>query len=292
LRNTTVSASYLISLGRKLPTFLDRNLNFPTATRTMPFVGGPLDGQSLTVPFFAGRPNAAFSQMTEIASMVSSEYHAMVLQVNRRFSAGLQLSANYTLSKATDYSQGSTTFTSNNTPSNVFDFSQEKGRSSFDRRHKFIANAVYTPRVKLNSKFATALLDNWGVAPVFQYYTGLPYDATVSGSIAGGAGGGINGSGGSNRIPLFSRNEFTASNVWNMDLRISRRFSIKEGMSVEILGEAFNLFNRTQVTGVNAAMYNINSGRLVFVPAFGTASEAGGTLYRERQIQLGARFRF
>jgi hypothetical protein len=299
-RNTTVSASYLISIGRNLPIFLDRNLAFPTTSRTYAITGGPFDGQTLTVPVFTNRLNSGFSFMTEIASQVTSEYHAMVLQFNRRFSQGLQFSANYTLSKATDYNQGSQTFTTNNVPFNVFDLSLEKGRSNFDRRHKFIANAVYAPRVKFNSKFATNLLDNWSIAPIFQYYTGLPYNATTTGNIVGGiGGGGLNGSaGGSNRIPLVERNSFIGPDVWNVDLRLSRRFNIKEGMSVEILGEAFNLFNRTQVTNIGTLMYQVGgtAAASTLTPAnnvsFGTITEAGGTLYRERQIQLGARFRF
>jgi Carboxypeptidase regulatory-like domain len=300
LRDTTFSASYLISLGRKLPTFLDRNLFPPTTTRTYAITGGPFDGQSLTVPAFTDRPNSSFAAMTEIASLVSSEYHAMVLQFNRRFSKGLQFNANYTLSKSTDYSQGSVTFTADNIPFNVFDLSQENGRSNFDRRHKFIASAVYTPRVKLNSKLANSLLDNWGIAPIVQYYTGIPYNVTITGNLPGGiSGGGINGSGGANRVPLRDRNDFTGPNVWNVDLRLSRRFNITEVMSVEILGEAFNLFNRTQVTGINTLVYQTGGSAtaptltpsLTAAP-FGSPNEAGGTLYRERQIQLGARIRF
>jgi Carboxypeptidase regulatory-like domain len=299
-RNTTVSASYLVSIGRRLPTFLDRNLNLPTTSRTYTITGGPFDGQTFTVPAFTSRSNTAFSFMTEIASIIPSEYHAMALQINRRFSEGLQFSANYTLSKATDYSQGSQTFTTNNVPFNVFDLSLEKARSTFDRRHKFIASAVYSPRVKLNSKVATSLLDNWSIAPIFQAYTGIPYTATTTGNLPGGiSGGGINGSAGASRLPLVDRNSFTGPNVWNVDMRLSRRFNIREGMSMELLGEAFNLFNRTQITGINSIMYRIGgsmtSPTLTVppdIPAFGTPNEAGGTLYRERQIQLGARLRF
>jgi Carboxypeptidase regulatory-like domain len=305
--NTTVSASYLFSLGRNLPTFLDRNLNVPTGTQTYSIVGGPFDGQTLAVPAFRGpRPNTSFGAMTEIASLVRSEYHAMVLQANRRFSRSLQLLASYTLSKASDDNQGSQTFTTSNVPFNVFDFSLEQGRSRFDRRHKFVASAVYAPRVKYSSRLATALLDAWSVAPVFQYYTGLPYDGGVSGTLpsfspaspaTNATAGGINGSGGASRFPLVERNEFTGPSVWNVDLRLSRKFFITEGMSVEFLGEAFNLFNRTQITGINSTFYTASgtatAAVLTFQPLnFGTIGEAGGTLYRERQVQLGARFRF
>jgi hypothetical protein len=36
-----------------------------------------------------------------------------------------------------------------------------------------------------------------------------------------------------------------------VDLRLSRRFTIKEDAKIEVLGEFFNIFNRTQVTGIN-----------------------------------------
>src|SRR5205814_1642668 len=95
-RNMTVSASYLLSLGRHLPIFLDRNLSPPTSSLTYKVVGGPYDAQSFTIPVFLGaRPNTNYTNMTEIASLVKSEYNAMVLQVNRRFTNGLQFLANY-----------------------------------------------------------------------------------------------------------------------------------------------------------------------------------------------------
>jgi hypothetical protein len=295
IKNTTVSASYLFSLGRKLPGFFDRNLNPPTASQLFTVSDGPFAGQTFTIPVFRGlRPNTGFGAVTEIVSEIGSEYNAMVLQANRRFSDGLQFLASYTLSKAVDDSQTSQTFTTANVPFNVFDPGAERGRSRFDRRHKFVISAVYAPRVKVDSKVVTALVDGWSIAPVFQYYTGFPYDGLVSGNLSSGTAGNLNGAASSsNRLPLLERNQFSAPSVKNVDLRLSRKFYIKEGFNVEVLGEAFNLFNRTQFTGVNTRMYNLNSNNtLTFDPLFGTLSEAGGTLYRERQVQLGLRLQF
>jgi len=294
-RNTAVSASYLLSLGRHLPTFLDRNLIAPTDNVAFTVVGGPYAGQTVTIPVFRGaRPNTGYGRMTEIASTVKSEYNAMVLQINRRFTGGLQFLANYTLSKATDYSQISQTFSTGNVPFNVFDPRAERGRSNFDRRNKFVVSAVYSPRVKVDNKALRAVADGWTIAPVFQFYTGLPYNGNVSGSVSGTTpGGSLNGAGSSsNRFPLVVRNAFTGPNVKNLDLRISRRFYITEKMNFEILGEAFNLFNRTQITGLNTTFYNLSGTTLTYNSAFGTVTEAGGTLYRERQVQIGARFQF
>ncbi|MFN0120009.1 MAG: hypothetical protein ACKV2V_05860, partial [Blastocatellia bacterium] len=299
MRNTQASISYLMSQGRRLPTFFDRNLNPPTGTFSYAVSGGPLNGQTVTVPAFRGaRPNAAFGLLSEIASTVKSEYNAMVLQLNRRFSGGLQFMTNYTLSKAIDTNQRSATFTENNVPFNVFDPNAEIGRSNFDVRHKFVASLVYQPRITLGNKAATALVDGWSVAPIFQYYTGRPYDGNVTGNLPNVTGlpnstqGGINGSLGANRIPGLDRNAFTGPNIWNVDLRLSRRFHFREKMNVEFLGEAFNILNRTHFTQVNTTMYNLSGTTLNYNTNFGQITEAGGTLYRERQIQLGLRLQF
>jgi hypothetical protein len=133
LRNLTVSASYLASLGRKLPTFYDRNLSPPTTSQTFPLVGGPLDGKSLVVQQFpTARPLTTYAQLTEIASKVKSQYNALVLQANHRMAHGVMFMANYTLSKAIDTLQTSSTFTSNNIPFDVFNPEADEGRSNFD----------------------------------------------------------------------------------------------------------------------------------------------------------------
>lgn len=291
-KNTTVSASYLSSIGRQLPTFYDRNLTAPTATQTFAISGGPFNGQSLTIPVFAtARPLTTYAQLTEIASAVKSEYNAFVLQANRRFSKGLQFQASYTLSKAIDTLQQSVTFTTNNAPYNVFDPEADRGRSNYDRRHKFVASVVMAPRVKTGSKALNLLADGWSIAPILQIYTGLPYDGSISGS--NGGAGSLNRSGGQNRlVGLLDRNAFTGPTVKNLDLRVSRRFYLKEKVNVEVLGEVFNLPNTTHITGINSTMYNLSSGALVYNNAFGTITEAGGTLYRERQVQIGFRLQF
>jgi hypothetical protein len=291
-QNLTVSASYLGSIGRGLPTFYDRNLSTPNASQTFPIVGGPFGGQSLTLALFpTARPLTTYAQITEIASKVKSEYNALVLQANHRFSHGLLLLTNYTLSKATDTLQTSTTFTANNIPFNVFDPGADRGRSNFDRRHKFVFSAVYAPRVKSGNKFATAVLDGWSIAPIYQIFSGIAYDAGVSGS--NGGAGGLNRSGGQNRLfGLSDRNSFTGPTQNIFNLRLSRRFYIKEKANLEFLGEVFNLPNTLLVTGVNSTMYSLTSGVLNFNTAFGGVTAADSTLFRERQVQIGLRFQF
>lgn len=306
-KDTAITASYLMSQGRKLPSFYDRNLSPTTATQTYTFTGGPMDGQTVTVPAYRGaRPDANYSNMTEIVSTVRSSYNALALQANRRLSRGLQFQVSYTLSKATDTLQKSTTFTAGNTPSDVFNPEADNGRSNFDRRNKFVASTIYAPRVKTDNHMLNTFADGWSIAPIYQFYTGQPIDGGISGSlpssspanaaIPNATSSGINGSGGTNRLALVGRNFQTGPHVWNVDLRVSRRFYIGEKMNAEFLAEGFNIFNRTQVTGLNSTYYAISgtaqAAVLTYQTAFKTTSEAGGTIYRERQIQLGIRFHF
>jgi hypothetical protein len=295
-----VSASYLASIGRKLPTFYDRNLTPPATSQTFPLVGGPLDGKSLPIQLFAAtRPLTTYAQLTEIASKVKSEYNAFVVQASHRLAHGVMFQANYTLSKAIDTLQTSTTFTANNTPFDVFNPESDRGRSNYDRLHKFVLSAVLAPRVKADSKFVTALADGWSLAPVVQVFSGIAYDGSVTGS-SGGAGS-LNRSGGSNALRgLLERNPFTGPTVKIFNVRVSRRFYLKEKMNVEFLGEVFNVPNRVQVTGINSTMYILNSAinathpvaTLDYNTPFGSVTAADSTLFRERQIQIGFRFQF
>jgi outer membrane receptor protein involved in Fe transport len=312
-RNTVVSASYLGSFGNSLPNFVDTNLNRPTATGTFIAVGGPFDGQQWRIPLFLGaRPISQFAQLTEIRSDVFSKYHALVLQANRRLTNGLQFQSSYTLSRAYDNGQSSVTFTSNNLPFNAFDQQSENGLSAFDRRQKFVASVVYNTQFKEGSRASRAILNGWTIAPIFNAFSGARFTPTVSGTvsptnnfgIAGGTqAGGLNGSGGSTRFALLPRNFYKQPNIWYLDMRISRRFGLTESTKLELIAEGFNLFNRTQVTTVSSGIYSIDTTGSAASPrpflnyssgpsGFNSVTGADSTLFRERQVQLAARFQF
>ena len=313
-KNTVVSVSGLLSIGRKLPTFVDTNLNFPTSTTTYTFSGGPFNGQTLIVPRFTGaRPNTNFGRITEIRDTIGSDYYGLVLQANRRLTKGLQFQASYTYSQATDNGQTSQTFTSPNVPFNPFDLDLEYGTSNLDIPHRFVASAVYAPGtlfgVGRSSSLGRAIFGGFTIAPIVTIQSGSPYSANVSGNIISATGflagtsTGIIGAGGANRLPNIERNAFRLPYVVNVDLRISRRFRITETANFEIFAEGFNIFNRLNVTGVATTnAYNVaptSAGSTAAAPiltfnttTFGVPSEAGNSIFRERQIQFAARFQF
>jgi hypothetical protein len=316
MRNTVVSASYLFSFGKYLPSFVDVNLSPTTTTRSVNIVDGPFAGQTWTFPYYLGatRPNTSFGFIDQITSNVSSKYHALVLQANRRLTNGLQFQSSYTLSRASDNGQTSTTFTpSFSGPFDPFNPSGEKSLSAFDRRHKLVASLVYnTAFASLkDNKVGRAIFNGWTIAPIFNAFSGARYTGNTSGSSVSGVfgfsqAGGVNGSNGSLRFAQVAPNFFKQPNIWYTDMRISRRFSITEKTKLELIAEGFNIFNRTQVTSVNNTIYNICSGtgttgtcpfgsNAVFAtynPSFGTTTGADGFFFRERQVQLAVRFEF
>jgi hypothetical protein len=197
---------------------------------------------------------------------------------------------------------------------------KEEGISNFDIPNKFVANAVYTTHFSVTGG-AAKVLNDWNLSPIVTMYSGVPFTPTISGSfptacannatptpcttlggvVASGPsvftqGGGQNGSGGSTRFNLVPRNSFRLPKIVNFDMRVSRRFKFTESTALEFLVEGFNVFNRTQVTGLNTAIYaaggTYQNPTLTLTSNFGTVNAAGGTLYRERQIQLAARFQF
>ena len=321
MKNTVASVSVLVSLGRRLPTFVDTNLAAPTQLTPYRIVGGNLDGQTFSFPRFTVRPNATFARMTEIRSSIKSEYEAVVFQINRRFSNNLQYQMNYTFAKATDTGQGSQTFTTGNFPLNPFDYSFETGRTDFDIPHRFVASVVWSPMPiskSSDNSVARAIFNGFTIAPIVQISSGRPNSAGISGNapactnpafcggvLSAAVSQGILGAGGSNRFPLLGRNSFRFPKTANVDLRISRRFRFSETMHLEVLGEFFNLFNRVNVTNRGTTLYTISTAvaanpqgfpvglpLLTVDPLFLVPNEAGNTIFRERQIQFAARFEF
>lgn len=287
MKNTVVSASYIGSLGRHLPTFYDLNNVRTGATATYTVNGGPFGGQTFSLPLYSRAPGAGTQAMTRIQSTIKTEYNAFVVKAERRMTNGLQAQVSYTLGRSTDTNQNSATFTQTNSPYDILDGSYDPGPSNFDVRHKFVASAVWRPDFYKGARRSIGdfLINGWTLSPIFHYYSGRPYTGTVSGTS-------LNNSFGDNMFPLAGRNSFRLPSLINMDLRLSKRFQLTESMNLELLAEAFNIANKTHVFGVNSALYIRSGSNLNYNTSFGNVTSAQSTLYRERQVQFAARFQF
>ncbi len=300
---TAVKVSYLGSFGRELPDFVDTNINPSISNITYNVVpGGSLAGPTLVEPLFTTRPNTAFGAMTDIFSGVNSRYDAFVVEVSHRMSHHIQFSVNYTRSRSQDFGQNESTFSDTNDLLLPNTIAPEKGPSIYDVPYRLVAHAVISSPWK-KTGWAAWFANDWEIDPIYQIQSGLPYTLRTSGSAPGGLGGGINGSGGDNRIDVIGRNTFRLPGVWVTDLRLAKYFSVSERYKLELAADFFNLANKQNVTGINSTGYSVGTNAAVcgvvatpcLAPSstFGTVTNTNSNFqYTPRQVQLGARFRF
>ena len=127
-----------------------------------------------------------------------------------------------------------------------------------------------------------------------------------AGAIAGGpTGGAVNNSGTATggRSPGLPRNLYTGPGMGDVDMRVSREFTFTERVKLSLLGEAFNVFNHTNVFTVNTQQYTYTgpgtgvctghaNGCLVPVTSFLTPSATNNNLFGARQLQISGRLTF
>lgn len=303
---------------------------------------GPLHGSTYASKFFYQRINPQYNSITDITSETNSSYEAGVLRLTHPLTRALSVNVGYTFSHAIDDNQNEATFADNNDVYDPTDLKLERGTSNFDIRQR-VSGGIVAHEPWRFSGFARTLLNGYTLAVAGEWRTGLPYTMRTTGAIpalacsyeewlnAGGPNGGsncaaindpgvilgtavsisglgasLNGSGGDNRIPEVGRNTFRYPAISNLDLRAAKRTRLTERVSIEFLGEAFNILNHQNVTNIETIGYLIdnvatqtNSARLTYLSgtngtaAFGGVTNANSTsLYRQRQIQVGCRLNF
>ena len=314
---TAVSVSYLGSFGRDLPDFVDTNIN-PAVASTVTYnvgTGGPLAGPTYSTvlyradPITHTRPNPNFGSMTDIFSGISSNYNALAVRVNKRFSQNFQINYNYTWSHSLDFGQNGTTFSDTNDLLDPFNIRNEYGNSIFDIRQRSVLSAIVGTPWKKEGALGY-LVNGWQLAPLYQAQSGLPYSLVTSGSAPGGLSGGINGSGGRSGIAAIGRNTFRLPRTQVVDLRLSKEFTFAERYRAEISGQAYNLFNHVNATGITNLGYLISTSGttttssgtvacssaspcLNFNAPFSTVNNANSNFaYSSRQVEIGVRFKF
>jgi hypothetical protein len=338
--NTVFSISWLGAYGRRLPNFVDTNLPNATGTVSYTVVDptgkGPIPaGTVIQTPFYGnistlnggtsnnGRLDTALGAKTDIFSGVNSNYEALVFHATHRFTNHLQFDAHYTWSHALDYGENNTTFTNTNSLLDPKNVKAEYGNSNQNVPNRLVANAIYETPSAFHG-FLGLLLNQYEIAPSYQFQNGNGITLGTSGSTSGlnviGPNGApllvgpsnklvpapaiassINGSGGTNRVPGYSRNYLNLPRTQILDLRLSKRFKIRDYGTLELLGESFNLANHVNVTSVNTTGYGIAPGTgatagtntLTYNSQFYTVTNANGNfIYTPRQVQLGVRVQF
>ncbi len=209
-----LTASMMLSLGRRLPVFIDSNLAPPLTSSQQPQsitynvcdetpptpsgssntngvcgnLGlGPIKAKQITVPFYAsaastgvaGWVNPDYQQVNVMESKANSTYEAAVVKLSRYGSRGLSLHAHYTYAHAMDWNPNESPL---DPVDSSGDFSQEYGTSNFDTRHSAAAMVVFEAPWKLRN-FAGRIANGWMLSGIGQFHSGLPFTMRTSGSL-------------------------------------------------------------------------------------------------------------
>jgi hypothetical protein len=294
-----VSASAMLSLGRRLPVAIDTNFDPAVNPGTITYAvvdatgKGPIKAPQIAVPFYAswpsatsstgtaGRLNVNYQQIAEIFSRANSTYEALLLQIDHYGRRGLSMHTRYTYAHATDWNPNESSSVTGNDVLDPLDFSREYGTSNLDMRHSAGVTLIFTAPWKLHT-LAGSLANGWAISGVGQFRSGLPFTMRTSGSlpkefnrfngdVIAALGPGMNGSAGDNRVYgvgsdkvvyNIGRNTFRYPSTWKADLRMSREFSLGAPRRLQLLAESYNLFNHQNVTELETTGYYISPGTI------------------------------
>jgi hypothetical protein len=256
--------------------------------------GTRLDVQTLPNegPGGVGRPRQLGDAVgfTFDSSEGNSIYHALQARLNRRFSGGISMQVFYTFSKSIDNSS-SFGGAGNTVAQNWLDLAAERGLSSFDRRHSFTLNWVWTSPAGTatssiqGTSLAGRLLRDWQISGGITAQTGTPLTARILGNGArlaqtGGIGSGraeatgqdLGSSAGFFNLTAFTlpppgafgdagRNTIPGPNLLSLNAAFGRSFQFGESRRrLELRLEANNVLNQVNYSNVNTVVNATNYG--------------------------------
>ncbi|MBT9331533.1 TonB-dependent receptor [Paracidobacterium acidisoli] len=283
-------------------------------------VSNPFYGQITSSGCNLGQPTVSQSQLLQPfpqfcgvtqndAPAGFSNYNALQVNYNRRFSQGLNLLVSYTFSKFIDNVEGTNSwaYTSNAGPANNYNLAAERSVDSGDIPHSLVVNYIYELPVgrgkKVGSHFnrtTNAVLGGWQVSGITTAKSGIPLGITGSN---------INSYGGNPRPDVtgnvhlqhktiqewFNTNAFALApygtfgtaprnfsdlrgpGYQNWDLSIMKNWNFTEDTRLQFRAEMYNAFN-------HANFYTPNTG--LGSGSFGVITNT----FPARDIQLAMKF--
>ena len=284
-RDTSVTLTYLFVDGSDLPRSIDRNLG-TLGSRTFTVAGS---ADTFPYHFFAAnRPFGNFTRVVGFESSAESRYNGITVELTRRLADHLQYRAAYTLGKVEDTVPDATAVVIGTDDakyaSNPADFDADRTAGNNDQRHRFVLSGVYDTG-GLSGKltgWARTLAKDWSLSAILTAQSGQPYTARV-GAVD------LNGDGNTRNdiAPGTSRNQFRLPSIVTFDPRIARQIHIGDAQ-VNLIWEAFNLFNRDNISGVDTTYYSVSGTTLTRAVNFGRPLTSAG----ERIMQLAVKVTF
>jgi hypothetical protein len=237
----------------------------------------------------------------------NSSYNAMNIELQKRFSNYIQFFATYTWSHTIDDSSDLQTLLK---PQDNTNFPAERSDSLFDQRHRFVFSGIFTsPDKWKNGDSFHKFLYGFSVAPIVEVSSGRPFNILAVGDSNGdfqstnerptvlsdgrlcatgvdvGCLQGVFPANGN-----LGRNMGITHSFFSADLRVARRIRFGERVSLDLIGEVFNMFNRFNEAAANP-FYNVVNTTGDY-NAGGKYHSQSTASFDPRQFQFGFKLNF
>ena len=315
--DVAVTAGYVGSRGNHLPRSIEDIDQVPLSLVTTAPDGHIQFPKTGTIQ----RINPTYSRIAATLWDDFSTYHALVTDIEKRFSHGFFVKGAYSWSKSIDL--GSNTFSDNestNTSGTSYAFIPrlQKGVSDFDVTHNFVANyswAIPTPG-SFNG-LEKAVLGGWELGGIFSARSGAPFTVTIQTdrartgdsrvrSTSGGQRPDFNAAPGCSvnainpgnvqdyiqancfswpalgQLGNLGRNTLRGPGLQEYDFSILKNWSIRERFRLQFRAEAFNLLNKANFQAPKTKIFD-GSGNVISSGLQLTSP----TQTSEREIQFG-----
>jgi hypothetical protein len=218
------------------------------------------------------RPNPQLGDLFVNRSEFNSEYHALAVTVNKRFSQNYQFTLAYTWSKVID----------DNPQQEGADISApfgqkglNRGPSDSDQRHRLVwSGTFHQPSWEAKSPRLRAIFNGWQLGAILAFESAFPFNPLTSTALTRIRSGDqlapadINGP-----YVTYGRNSFRGFRYVQNDLRLTRSFDLRNKTRLEFIAEAFNITNRTNLLGPSTTRYTY-SARATFTNTAGAVVQA------------------
>ncbi len=237
----------------------------------------------------ARRPYPQYGQITQDVSGAISSFNALQLSVEKRFSHGFTVSANYTWSKSIDPISYATDLDTISVI-NPYNVNAYRAVSDFNIPHRFVLNYLWqVPAPKAG--MARHILGGWETSAIWTWQSGFPLnitsgnDTSFSLPTVGNDQAQLSCSpaytSGSQGVRIASwfqtqcfgvpqpntfgnagRNILTGPGTFNVDLGAHKVIPLTERFKLQLRGEFFNTFNHTLLNNPDTSVADSNFGRI------------------------------
>jgi len=260
------SVTYQYVKGSDLPRTIDINVSNPTSV-TVPIYSAkaiaadPLAPSigSATFLRYTGRPFTNFNRILEFQSSANSQYNGITLDLQKRFSNNWQMRIAYTYSKVKDDKPDATAVVPGTDDpkfaQDPLNLHGDWAPGDNDVPHRIVLSGVWSldSYSQKMGGMSRALFGGWTISGIASWQSGQPYSAVVNTDINN------DGNARNDRAPGFARNSFRLPSKFSLDPRLTKDVGLFAGARLQLIAEAFNLLNRSNVNGVRNTYYAVTN---------------------------------